>query len=781
MRTRWICAVAALALVGIPAFAAVPYRLEVIAQLGDQRVADAEVCFFHAGEGTGPFEAFLETRGVRCLPADQVLELPPGRWWFYVRQSERNLISTNPSRITIPEPGPPTDLFKPMEVGLRSAAKLDLRKVEASLGPDDRLALYISNERTDLLPMIIPLARGETTAVVPSGMPVVLLLLRNSLVVNMSDPLSLDTGELRLAPPFQPLATDKGNVIAWVEFPEEERTPADYWRLLPAPKITLEGDGKTFTPAIAARAGFGTDGALLFFRDVPFADYKLRLRGPFWASGDLPVEAKNAGIIIPRQGLMTRPGASLTVEWSVDGPAPDAPRGGDCAPASEKKPSEPPKNAAARLFVCDGLQPSMTLALVNRARCKPLASPESIDGRTRRAAFHGVKPGTYLVSVYEPGYPPGFAIVTLSTALAGHSAISFEAFHVLGKVTLDDKPVKARLEFRDGMAFSGDDGHYYGGLPLPPKHFAITVIRCSDGVQLTVHKPLQPLETNVAHDIRIETNEIHITVVNAETHQGVSKASVSINSVAQDNEWDTLSDKNYTDADGRSTYHNAPADQKVAVCASATHYKRTCSDTFTLADTHQHSVQIELPPNHHAGRILTDHAILFALLYFVGPDRAVRERVPVNRDGTFDYQLDHASPEYIVVVSNLPLFTQNLRDTQAEELEISVPSLPVRSFDVSLSPSSGKKDAWIGLFVAGRYIPDAALGIHESTRGMQSMILGGGPLRVLDIFDAGPIQVALGASREDLVEDPEDRFIFPKAASWPLVIKAVDATNHVVF
>lgn len=779
--TRRYGAVAVLILASLPVFAAVPDRVEIFARLDGQRVSGGEACFFRAGDGPGPLASFLKSREIRCLPADRALELPAGRWWYYVRNMDRNLIGAVPSAITILDLGAPMDRFQRIDVALRPAAALDLTRIKASLGSDDRLAVYISNERTDSQSMLLPIARDDTTVLVPSGMAVVLLLLRNNLVVNMSDPILLEKGERRLAPAFQTLAADKSNIIAWVELPEDARQTGDYWRILPAPKVTLEGGGKAFTPMIAPRPGFGIDGALLIFRNLPFADYSLRIGGPLWTAGDLPVQARNAGIIVPDQGLVTRPAASLAVEWSVNGPPPDTPHG-DCAPPPETTAAATPATATAKLLTCDGLQPTMTPRFIQPERCKPFADAVTIDGRTRRAAFHGVKAGTYLLSVHEPGYPLGYAVATLTTAQEGHSAIAFDAFHVLGRVTLDDNPVKARLEYRSGMAFSDDDGRFYGALPLPPKNFTISVIRCSDGELLGIHKPLHPLETNVPHDIRIETNEVQVAIVDAETHRGVPKASFTGYSVAEDDEWDFLSETTVpTDADGKGTYHNAPADQKVAICASAPHYKHTCTEPFKFSGTREHSVQIELPPTHHTGRIVTNHEFLWGFVCFVGPDRAVREGIYINPDGTFEYRLEHTSPEYVVVASDLPLFAQALPDAIPGELTIPVPDLPIRSFDVSLSPATGKKDARIGLFIAGRYIPSDALSKHETFRGLQGMILGGGPYRIPDVFAAGPIQVGLGASPEepDFVE--ESRFLLPKPASLNLIIKEVDATNHVVF
>src|SRR5437899_12599192 len=98
MKVLWRVVVIALALASLPAFARAPFRVEIIAQHDGQRVEGAEACFFHSGDGTGPLEAFLQTREVRCLPADQVLELPAGRWWSYVRDAGHQVAAARTSR-----------------------------------------------------------------------------------------------------------------------------------------------------------------------------------------------------------------------------------------------------------------------------------------------------------------------------------------------------------------------------------------------------------------------------------------------------------------------------------------------------------------------------------------------------------------------------------------------------------------------------------------------------------------------------------------------------------
>src|SRR5689334_11642811 len=129
-----------------PALYAGQVRMEFIARAGGERVAGAEVCFFKAGLGPGPIDKFAGEENLRCLPADQVIEMPDGRWVFVVRHQGKKLLSTNPAIVNVHSAGSPDDLFHQSMEDMVKAGVLDLSRVNGALRPDDHLALYISNQ-----------------------------------------------------------------------------------------------------------------------------------------------------------------------------------------------------------------------------------------------------------------------------------------------------------------------------------------------------------------------------------------------------------------------------------------------------------------------------------------------------------------------------------------------------------------------------------------------------------------------------------------------------------
>lgn len=87
------------------------YRVEFIANVDGKRVAGAQVCFYPASSAQEAFARFLSSNDVRCVAADNVIEIPPGHWNYFVRAG--GYISSHPEntntcnyiqRSTLPPP-----------------------------------------------------------------------------------------------------------------------------------------------------------------------------------------------------------------------------------------------------------------------------------------------------------------------------------------------------------------------------------------------------------------------------------------------------------------------------------------------------------------------------------------------------------------------------------------------------------------------------------------------------------------------------------------------------
>lgn len=71
-------------LVALPAVA---YRREYAVTLGGQRKAGSEICFYRGVRGD-LFSLFFSPTDVRCLPADAILDFPPGLIHVFARHKD---------------------------------------------------------------------------------------------------------------------------------------------------------------------------------------------------------------------------------------------------------------------------------------------------------------------------------------------------------------------------------------------------------------------------------------------------------------------------------------------------------------------------------------------------------------------------------------------------------------------------------------------------------------------------------------------------------------------
>jgi hypothetical protein len=197
--------------------------------------------------------------------------------------------------------------------------------------------------------------------------------------------------------------------------------------------------------------------------------------------------------------------------------------------------------------------------------------------------------------------------------------------------------------------------------------------------------------------------------------------------------------------------------------------------------SHGVTVALERKDTLH-GRILSPAEFTWGRVYFVGFDGVVREKTTLAGDGTFSYNLKHEAPEYVVVVSNAPLFVSRLPVNSPEALELSLPAGAVRDLQVSIDPGSPRADALVGLFFDGLYVPSEALSVHQSARGYQSAVYGRGPLTVPSVFATVPVQITLGPAPQDIGKTfPAgfDPLLLPQYASAPR--REVPADGRIVY
>jgi hypothetical protein len=764
--------------IALCASSALAVRLEFTAQYKGRRMPGAEVCFWRAGEGAEPVGLYAQSDDVRCVSADDVLEVPVGRWLYSIRRGS-DLVYAQPSVITIASPADEERGYKEVVDELRPAAVLDVSALRAT-NRTDLLAVYVSNDRAESRPMLMPVGRDKTDAVVPADMPLVVLAIRDGHVVNATDPIALAPAELRKIPPFPAMPAERATVIAWITFPEDARQPGEYWKALGAPEAFLKRSGESSTPALPLFPAYRSDGALLLFRNVAHGRWTLGLKSDVWTPDGLELDVPSGGLIEAPRNLQTRPAAALRVRWSVGAPVAHEPT---CAPPATKPAVI---RTGAHLLTCEGLQPGVEVSAVNLSRCGDVEVAGSIDTQARVALFSGVRPGIYVAEVREPLMPVRRASVILTMGERASVDLDLRSFDFFGRVTYDGAPFHGRLEFRHGYAISDESGRYEAHLDDDPHDLPVRVVRCDDGQLIHTHLPRRPISRNTPYDLVIVRNEVRVTVTDAGSGDSVAGAVVSCGASTSDDidRGEFLHGIEATNGEGEAVVANVPNDRKLLICATAERYDETCAEMFTMGQARERTVSLTIRRIVHQGKLIVPWPITSARVYFVAADGRELEHAVIAPDGTFHYRDDHRAPEYVVISGRgMPLGIVSLPETPPSLLEIAPPSLPQQNIDVRIAPQNKQRDGLVGLIVGGRYVPDSAFFDHQSARGHQTIIYGRGPLVIPAVLATGPIDVMLGPEPHGYpreVPPGVDIFTLPAyRAHFP--VKRVDAAGKIIF
>lgn len=712
--------VALVCVVALRSFAA---RQRFLVRYDGQPAAGADVCLFPAGDDSDPFALYLSGRDVRCFPADKVLDIPPGTWFFYAKRG-KDLVSAQVATITNRGTKFAPDTYGETQIDLRPAATLDFTKLNESRGADDAFAIYLSNEGTECRPAMLPVPPGDRSALVPAGVRLLVLKTRFSHVIDVSEPLIGDG--VTVVPPFRSLAAGRAHLLAWIDFRPEARDPDAEWKAIPAPAIVLNIGGRRVAPEIPPRAGFGSDGALMLFRDVPLGNGTLMAGGGIWTRDELPIDATRAGVVVMTRGAVVTPATMLTVRWSGSAAAR---KDDDCAPATTQA------EAPIRLLACEG------------ARCSEAATPSSLDRRQQIATFEGLRPGNYTIEIGDQR-----SAVTVKLGEQKTHDVALHPFRLFGRVTADDRPIRARLEFASGIAVTDTDGRYDADLTASPRDVPVDIFDCADGHLLQTAIPEHALEANQPYDVDIQHNHISISVVDAGSGRGVPGAEVhlaALKSSGSDEASFLGGTDHVTGSDGTARFDNVLRNHPLVICARSEHHERACSDELSFNGTRAIDVTLALHSKASLqGRVRSSAPIQSGRIFFVGADAKVREWSAIQPDGVFFHRLPHASPEYAVVVSTLPLLAAPLAGGDAA-IDIAMPAAVARDVDVAIR-SLPQQDGLLTLFIGDRQILEQAFNWHQSLRGMQSIVFAGGPLRIPQIFETAAITVGLGPAPKDI-------------------------------
>jgi len=710
-----------LVLLLLSAVPAAAYRREYVVTWEGKRMAGSEVCFYRGVRGDA-YSLFLSPTDVRCLPADAILDFPPGLIHTFARHKD-GFASLQRDFTVYDGPPNPEQGYEKLQTSLGKADIVDFSAIVKRVAGKQRLGLWIGSTPTSFS-TFIPLVPGEMTVIAPAGVVLVPLIIENDVPVRAGEPLYLEPGE-RQAASFES-HSNESDVVIPVHLDADSVGAAR--SVLPAPEIALKSGDRVINPITPL---YGPEeSALIFFPNVPAGRAEIICGGSMWKAVSRTIDVLPQPVTIVRDALPLVAGGSIEVRWSTEGARESV------SQCREARTSDVPMLRA-------------TLLRCAQNHCSTVANAAAPFASTASLAFNGIPPGAYTLSV-EP--PEGKRQSVITEAIAGRRTkvdIKLSSFDFYGSVKVNGKPVHARLIFDSGQAVSDDEGHYTATLAADPRQWIVQVEPCQGDRTYTFIPRVAP-SINGAYDIDVNLIKLRVRVIDAQQHP-VANAGVGYGPVRQvlsegTESWFHSPEK-LTGADGIADFDDVPEGFLINLCAKHKDFVLKCSNP--LIDPKQLGEKfavVQFDPVAMHGRVAGHTGQGYVV--FVNPAGAVTDEVPLDAEGAFLLRSTHAAPEHVVYISDSrPLTVLPLPLAPPAELVLQIPAVPARTFTVTV-PENRNDMGFLGTWIGGLYVPVQALNTHMEMRGLDSVIHRGATLRVPDIAETGAIAVAFGALPE---------------------------------
>jgi hypothetical protein len=702
-----------------PSFA---YSREYIVTLNGERKGGSEVCFYR-GESLGDsFSLYFTHETVACLPADAVVELPPGVAQVFARHRDGYVSG----HADFSGEGGPARL----EISLKPAGRADLSELLSSLERGERAGVWLAPTESEA-GTYLPLVDGETELFVPAGRPFLPLVIANGLPVALGDAVTMQGGGGKILPfpPGNPASTD---VVAWVKVGETSANRSAGQG--PGAEISIIAAGKTVEPEFPLPAGAPTH-TLMFFKGVPIGIAEVRIRGRTWVHSELEIQTV-PGVTAVRSPIQLVRGAAVTVKWNT---------GSDSFEACVED-AATAAGLTATLLACTSRE--------DLEACTPRAAQTARWSSSSSIEFQGVPAGAYKVQV-RPPFASKPTEVAVALFAGGDEVIDVPLmpFRFFGTVRMNGKPVQARLFFESGEAQSDAAGRYSAALDAKPPTNLVRIAICDDRRTRT-YIPERPLLENSVFDIDIR-EQLVVATVSTDAGSPVEGADLTfapVRTAKPDTAIYYSSAAEVTDSGGRATFEAVPLERALVFCADHPSYARTCTEPMDAAALQHGTVNLTLTNVLARGRILGHDGI--GMIAFVDGAGRVAEEATVRSDGSFQLQQAHPRDEYVVYASSrrpLAILPRPAGNTDTGEMVFTLPAAAVRSFTVDV-PGMRTPRGFVGLWIGGRYVPLDMLAFHHDHRGLDVVVNRAHPLEIRDVAETAPITIAFAP--ETLVPGP---------------------------
>lgn len=703
------------------------YRTEYRVLLDGKRKDGSEVCFYAARSATDPFALYFSSPVAMCLPADKILDVPPGMFHVFARHSDGYVSGYRDTFVNRGAPRPEQG-YELLDIPLDPAAHVDFSGILPTLQSGQAVGVWLAQTKSRSA-TFFPLVNGESTLLVPADRPFVPMLVGSGVPISIGGVKSLAPGARYVVPPFTTSA-GYGDVAIWMKL--DGTSAAELSEDVPPPQVAIRADGRDVAPTVPLIYPLGANNTFVFFKNVPPGTHQLRSGAPAWLQVESPLVVRRGELTVRREPVILSPASVLTVQWtaSPEPAAADACRGTNRGALNEPR-------ATVTLLRCSAPLQGHELA------CVPFDRRTEIFDVNQKFVFENIVPGNYRLAVDPPFGASIVKDVKLVAAKEAREVLPLVAFSFFGRVSVNGRPAAARLIFESGESTSGDDGRYTATLAADPRTNTINVYECGSGTKHN-YIPTSPIVQNAPFDIDIRESDVSVEVTEGD-HTPVEDAVVRYSVVRPSHDIEPISiyssDAHKTDSRGRIVLSAAPTDYSLVVCARKDGYEQSCSTPVLPKDWQSKPVSIVLR-RARVGRV-EGHAGVGQIAWVDQANRTT-EQVAVATDGSFTFKLPHSPADHVVYFSDrLPLYALPMPDSPADGLPlvITLPRVGTRTFTVKVEPSPSGAGL-VGLWVGGRYVPVNVLAQFEDSRNHDVVVTASGAVTLADIADTGELSVA---------------------------------------
>ncbi|HEV7921188.1 MAG TPA: hypothetical protein VGR02_10420 [Thermoanaerobaculia bacterium] len=715
-------------------------------------LAAAEVCRFRALGAENPFQRWLASQEVTCVPAGTPVEFPPGLWNVFARGE--GVISSSPLLVdgAAPEFSPPT---------------LGPGATVIALLPAGLTGVLYAPRRGSAFPV------DAARVTVPADEPLWLFVLDAKpapVAVISVAPLAPGTERQVDARSGGPAA-----VVGWLQVPEADRTAISKASGLTSPAVHAGSRDADLLPSPSL-----LHGAFFRIRDVGPGNAELRLEGRGWVP-DRRVVKVEPGVTVAAAPLLVRAAGTLVVHWNADQDLPELDRSiGACEESND------PPQLLITIAKCAAPRRG---AGFDPADCSTIRE-EKVRELFGSLSFDSVVPGLYRAEMRFGKLPPASATANVAALRVGDLRVFATYFTIYGSVTRGGEPLgeKVQIKFPGGIGFAPAETEEYHAVFLPPpmeSEAQITVAAC-DGSPRAVVITDQPMRPRARFDIDIPANELTVHVNDTFTREPLPGAVVKLESVTGLRAPRVVfSTKGAADEEGNAVWTGLPVRETHLTVTHAGYEKRTV-EPFSMERRGKQSVDVQLLPLRGThGKIVSDHPFDSAVAAWFSPSGSETERADISADGTFVYTNWHTPEETMAVVSaSHPLWVLHSPATERRgSINLRFPSAPAVAFDVWLAaavlPSATRH---IGVVIGGLRVPQPVLAQHQTLHRDPPLLHAAGPQHFRDLLATGPIEVLYGPTPEEVASRARsmDFFALPQFADAPRQ-RLVPGTSDVVF